>query len=76
MAYEKLKKLLKEWEHFEKLKNTLPSRIVKHEKKSIATAVDLVVKEMKDKNEYDQVSEEEQKLIEEIIDLLEKDNFG
>ena len=70
MAYEELKKSLKDWEYYEKNKSILPSYLVEHEQKSIAKEVALRVKQMKEKNEYEQVSAEEQKLINKIIDLI------
>lgn len=71
MAYEELKKLLEDWEHYKKVKNILPLHIVEHEQREITTAVKLKVEELKQKNEYDLLSREQQELIKEIIDSLD-----
>jgi len=68
MAYEELKKLLEDWQHFKKVKNILPSYIVEHEQKEIASAVKSKVEELKRNNEYDELLSREQKeLIEQIL---------
>lgn len=75
MANKTLETLLKEWKHYEILKNTLPSRIARLERKSIARAIDSTISEMKKNKENYNLSEEDNILITKIMDLLEKDDF-
>lgn len=75
MANKEIDKLLKEWKHYEIIKNTLPSRIARLERKSIARAIDSTLEELNKKKEKIDVSDEQKALIEEIMILLKNDDF-
>ena len=51
MLYEKLKSLLSEWELYTSKEAETPPRIIKLEKWSIAKSTEIVINEMRNKNE-------------------------
>lgn len=70
MLYEKLKSLLSEWELYTSKEAETPSRIIKLEKWSIAKSTEIVINEMRNKNELSNITEEEKEKIDIIFNYL------
>lgn len=70
MLYEKLKSLLSEWEFYTSKEAETPSRIIKLEKWSIAKSTEIVINEMRNKNELSNITEEEKEKIDIIFNYL------
>lgn len=70
MLYEKLKSLLSEWELYTSKEAETPLRIIKPEKWSIAKSTEIVINEMRNKNELSNITEEEKEKIDIIFNYL------
>ena len=70
MLYEKLISLLSEWELYTSKEAETPSRIIKLEKWSIAKSTEIVINEMRNKNELSNITEEEKEKIDIIFNYL------
>lgn len=70
MLYEKLKSLLSEWELYTSKETETPPRIIKLEKWSIAKSTEIVINEMRNKNELSNITEEEKEKIDIIFNYL------
>ena len=70
MLYEKLKSLLSVWELYTSKEAETPSRIIKLEKWSIAKSTEIVINEMRNKNELSNITEEEKEKIDIIFNYL------
>ncbi len=70
MLYEKLKSLLSEWELYTSKEAETPLRIIKLEKWSIAKSTEIVINEMRNKNELSNITEEEKEKIDIIFNYL------
>lgn len=70
MLYEKLKSLLSEWELYTSKEAETPPRIIKLEKWSIAKSTEIVISEMRNKNELSNITEEEKEKIDIIFNYL------
>ena len=70
MHYEKLKSLLEEWKLYTSKEAETPSRIIRLEKWSIAKSTEITLTEMRKTDEFEKISEEDQKIIEAIYNYL------
>ena len=70
MLYEKLKSLLSEWELYTSKEAETPPHIIKLEKWSIAKSTEIVINEMRNKNELSNITEEEKEKIDIIFNYL------
>lgn len=70
MLYEKLKSLLSEWELYTSKEAETPPRIIKLKKWSIAKSTEIVINEMRNKNELSNITEEEKEKIDIIFNYL------
>lgn len=68
--YEKLCSLLLEWCRFSNLAGDVPERIRRLELWSIGRSVDFTIAQMRGTAEYEQITEENQKVIEKIYNFL------
>lgn len=68
--YEKLKSLLKEWEVYSNPEEEIPSRIRRPELWSIGKSVELTLAEMRGKDEYSNITEEDKEIIEKVYNFL------
>ena len=70
MHYEKLKSLLEEQKLYTSKDAETPSRIIRLEKWSIAKSTEITLTEMRKTDEFEKISEEDQKIIEAIYNYL------
>ena len=68
--YEKLKSLLKEWEVYSNPEEEIPSRIRRPELWSIGRSVELTLTEMRGTKEYESITDEDKKIIDNIYNFL------
>ena len=68
--YERLCSLLLEWHRFSNLAGDVPERIRRLELWSIGRSVDFTIAQMRGTDEYEKITEENQKVIERIYNFL------
>ena len=68
--YEKLKSLLNEWEVYSNPEEEIPSWIQRKELWSIGKSIELTLAEMRGKDEYSNITEEDKEIIEKVYNFL------
>ena len=68
--YEKLKSLLNEWEVYSNPEEEIPSWIQRKELWSIGKSIELTLAEMRGKDEYSNITEEDKEILEKVYNFL------
>lgn len=68
--YEKLQSLLNEWKVYSNPEEEIPNRIRRPELWSIGKSVELTLAEMRGKDEYSNITEEDKEIIEKVYNFL------
>lgn len=68
--YEKLKSLLNEWEVYSNPEEEIPSRIQRKELWAIGKSIELTLAEMRGKDEYSNITEEDKEILQKVYNFL------